>query len=61
MCCTNEAHLKDIEYQMKMVNSLRQAEDQLTGKHYRKFSVSDIFHIELIIYIKKFTIVDILG
>ena len=35
--------------------------DQLIRKYYRKFLVSIIFHIELIIYIKKFTIVNILG
>ena len=46
MCCTNQAHLKDIECQMKMGSSL--------------FLVSGISHIELIIYIK-FTIVNILG
>ena len=35
--------------------------DQLIRKYYRKFLVSNISHIELIIYIKKFTIVNILG
>ena len=34
--------------------------DQLTGK-YEKFSVSNIFHIKFIIYIRKFTTVNILG
>ena len=29
-------------------------------KYYRKFLVSNIWHIEFIIYIKKFTIVNIL-
>ena len=33
--------------------------DQLIRKYYRKFLVSNISHIELIIYIKKFTIVNI--
>ena len=35
--------------------------DQLIRKYYRKALVSNIPHIELIIYIKKFTIVNILG
>ena len=33
---------------------------QLTGKYERKFSVSNISHIKFIIYIRKFTIVNIL-
>ena len=43
----NQAHPKDIKCQMKMVC--------------REFLASNVSHIELIIYIKKFTIVDILG
>ena len=35
--------------------------DQLIGKYYRKFLVSNISHTELTIYIKKFTTVNILG
>ena len=62
MHCTNQAHLKDIECQLKMVSSLCQAaKDELIRKYYRKFLVSSISHIELIIYIKKFTIINILG
>ena len=34
---------------------------QLIRKYYRKFLVSNISHIELIIYIENFTIVNILG
>ena len=34
---------------------------QLIRKYYRKFLVSNTSHIELIIHIKKFTIVNILG
>ena len=35
--------------------------NQLTGKHERKFSVPNISHIKFIIYIRKFTTVNILG
>ena len=35
--------------------------NQLTGKYERKSSVSNISHIKLIIYIRKFTTVNILG
>ena len=35
--------------------------DQLIRKYYRKFLVSNISHMELIIYIKKFATVTILG
>ena len=35
--------------------------NQLTGKYERKFSVSNISHIKLIIYFGKFTTVNILG
>ena len=34
---------------------------QLTGKYERKFSVSNISHVKLIIYIRKSTTVNILG
>ena len=58
MYCTNQAHLKDnIECQMKIVSSLW----QLIRKYCWKFLVSNISHIELIIYIKKFTTVNILS
>ena len=47
---------------MKMFSSLCQGhKDQLIRKYDRKFLVSNISHIEFIIYIKKFTIVNILG
>ena len=36
-------------------------ENQLTGKYERKCSVSNISHIKFIIYIKKYTTVNILG
>ena len=55
MCSTNQTHLKDIECQMKTVNSLR-----LAAK-IRKCSVYNISHDALVIYMKKFTIVNILG
>ena len=55
MCSKNQTHLKDTECQMKTVNSLR-----LAAK-IRKFSVSNISHDPLIVYIKKFTIFTILG
>ena len=49
-------------YQVKMVSSLWQAtKNQLTGKYERKFSVSNISQIKFVIYIRKFTIVNILG
>ena len=35
--------------------------NQLTGEYDRKFSVSNICHIKLIIYFRKFTTVNILG
>ena len=35
--------------------------NQLTGKYEIKFPVSNISHIKLVIYIKKFTTVNILG
>ena len=45
-----------------MVSSLWEAtKNQLTGKYERKFSVSNISHIKFIIYIRKFTTVNILG
>ena len=43
---------------MKMVTG---GKDQLIRKSYRKFLVSNIPHIKLISYIKKSTIVNILG
>ena len=35
--------------------------NQLIMKYYSKFLVSNIFHLNFIAYIKKFTIVNILG
>ena len=35
--------------------------NQLTAKYERKFSVSNISHVKFIIYIRKFTTVNILG
>ena len=54
--------LLSLIYQVKMVSSLdERLQNQLTGKYERKFSVSNISHIKFIIYIRKFTTVNILG
>ena len=47
--------------QVKTISSLCRLQNQLIMKSHRKFLVSYICHTELIIYIRKFTILNILG
>ena len=61
MRCTNLAYLKGIECQIKRLVAYARLQRSNIRKYYRKFLVSNISHIELIIYIKKFTTVNILG
>ena len=50
ICCANQAHLKDIKCQMKMVSSLWQV-IKIIKKVLQETLVFNISHIKLIIYI----------